>query len=51
MGLLEALTLTFIVLKLAGIITWNWILVLSPLFPAILVYTIIIILFKPWKWL
>lgn len=38
MGLLEALTLIFVVLKLMGHIDWSWFWVLSPLIFAILFY-------------
>ena len=39
MGLLEALTLIFVVLKLMSIIDWSWFWVLSPLIFALLFYT------------
>ena len=38
MGLLEALTLIFVVLKLMSIIDWSWFWVLSPLIFAIVLY-------------
>ena len=38
MGLLEALTLIFVVLKLMSIIDWSWFWVLSPLIFALLFY-------------
>ena len=38
MGLLEALTLIFIVLKLLNIIDWSWFWVLSPLIFAVVLY-------------
>jgi len=38
MGFLPALTIVFIVLKLANIITWSWIWVLSPLLFLILLF-------------
>ena len=31
LGFFEALTLLFITLKLTGVITWSWLMVLSPL--------------------
>ena len=31
LGFFEALTLLFIALKLTGVITWSWLMVLSPL--------------------
>ena len=39
MGILEALTLIFVVLKLMSIIDWSWFWVLSPLIFALLFYT------------
>ena len=38
MGLLEALTLIFVVLKLMSIIDWSWFWVLSPLIFAVVLY-------------
>lgn len=38
MGFMEALLLTFIILKLIGVISWPWILVLSPLLPDVIIY-------------
>ena len=38
MGLLEALTLIFVVLKLMSIIDWSWFWVLSPLIFTIVLY-------------
>ena len=40
MGLLEALTIVFIVLKLIGVIAWSWWLVLSPLLVAVGIYVL-----------
>lgn len=40
MGFLEVLTLTFIVLKLCGVIAWSWWLVLSPFIASVAVYVI-----------
>lgn len=45
MGFLEILTLIFIVLKLFGIITWSWWLVVLPEIIASIIYIIAIILF------
>lgn len=42
MGFCEFLTLVFITLKLAGIITWSWPIVFLPMLPAVLLYIIII---------
>lgn len=41
MGILEVLTVVFVVLKLLGIITWSWWLVLSPIILAVVLYVII----------
>ncbi|AFU63190.1 hypothetical protein 8014-B2_00123 [Lactobacillus phage ATCC 8014-B2] len=43
MGFTEALTVVFIVLKLMGVIAWNWWLVLLPELIALVPYTIILI--------
>lgn len=43
MGVLEILTLIFIVLKLCGVITWNWWIVLSPEIIAGVIYILLII--------
>lgn len=44
MGFAEVLGLVFIFLKLTGIITWSWFLVLSPLWISALLYIIIVIM-------
>lgn len=41
MGLTETLTITFVVLKLAGVIDWSWWLVLLPEIIALIAYTLI----------
>lgn len=38
MGILEVLTVVFVVLKLVGVITWSWWLVLLPLIIAAVIY-------------
>lgn len=43
MGLLEALTLIFIVLKLMGYIDWSWFWVLSPTIFAIVIYVALLL--------
>lgn len=43
MGFVEALLLTFIILKLVGVITWSWWLVLLPLYGDIVLYTLLAI--------
>lgn len=40
MGLLEVLTIIFVVLKLTGVINWNWFLVLLPELIAIGLYVV-----------
>lgn len=45
MGFLEILTLIFIVLKLFGVITWSWWLVVLPEIVAFIIYTVFIISF------
>ena len=42
MGLLEVLTIVFIVLKLIGVIAWSWWLVLSPLLVAVGIYVTLV---------
>lgn len=42
MGVLELLTIVFVVLKLMGVIAWSWIWVVSPMYPALLVYAAVI---------
>lgn len=43
MGLLEILTIIFVVCKLAGVITWSWWLVFSPILVAVGLYVIIFV--------
>lgn len=40
LGLLELLTLIFVLLKLTGLIAWSWWLVLLPAFIALAIYVI-----------
>lgn len=50
MGVLEALLILFIALKLTGVIAWSWFLVLAPLYPDIILYTLIAVFgFGFWK--
>ncbi|EPZ9216559.1 hypothetical protein JVI29_002954 [Clostridium perfringens] len=44
MGILEVLTLIFIVLKLCGVIAWTWWLVLLPEIIAFIFYILVIII-------
>lgn len=44
MGILELLTVLFIVLKLVGIISWSWWLVLLPVIIAISGYLIVFLI-------
>ena len=43
MGLLEVLTIIFVVLKLTGVIAWSWWLVLSPMIVAIVAYGLFVV--------
>lgn len=43
MGFLEVLTIIFIVLKLMGIISWGWFLVLLPEIVAIVIYIFLLV--------
>lgn len=45
MGILEALTLLFIALKLMGTIDWSWVAVLSPLIIAISLYLLVLFIY------
>lgn len=38
MGICELLTVAFVVLKLTGTIAWSWWWVISPMYPAVLLY-------------
>lgn len=51
MGLLEILTVVFIILKLVGVINWNWFLVLLPEILSVCFYIILIFLkaIDDWK--
>ena len=50
MGILEVLTIVFVVLKLLSVIDWSWWLVLSPALFSISLYLIASIGFlKTWK--
>lgn len=45
-GFLGVLALIFITLKLLGVITWSWMLVLAPIWiPAFLILVVILIIF------
>jgi len=41
MGLLEALTLIFVVLKLMSIIDWSWWVVISPMYGAVVIWLLV----------
>jgi len=45
MGILEVLTIIFVVLKLVGVIAWSWWLVLSPLILAAVIYAIVLVIY------
>lgn len=44
MGLCEALTIVFVVLKLTGVIAWSWVAVFIPEMIAVVLYVILIAL-------
>lgn len=43
MGILEILTIIFVVLKVLGVVAWSWWVVLSPLIIAVVLYIILAI--------
>lgn len=43
MGFTEVLTIVFIVLKLLGVITWSWWLVLLPEIIALVIYIVVVV--------
>ena len=43
LGLLDVLAVIFIVLKLLGVITWNWVWVLSPIWIQLVIVAIVFI--------
>lgn len=45
MGFTEILTIVFIVLKLLGVISWSWWLVLLPEIIAFVLYAVVIVLY------
>ncbi len=50
MGFLEVLTIIFVVLKLTSVIDWSWWLVFSPMYVAVVLYTVIIVIqIRVWK--
>lgn len=42
MGVLEVLTIVFVVLKLVGVIAWSWWAVFIPMYVAIAIYALVI---------
>lgn len=42
MGVLEILTIFFVILKLAGVVTWSWWVVFIPLIAALITYAIML---------
>lgn len=42
------LLIIFVVLKLAGLITWSWVWVLSPLWISMALYTVLIVIMAIW---
>lgn len=50
MGLLEVLTVVFVVLKLTGHVDWSWLVVLLPLIGAFVVYfTVVALVLTVWR--
>lgn len=49
LGIIEVLTIVFIVLKLCKVITWSWVIVLSPLWVGLLIDLIIIIVMRVYE--
>lgn len=50
MGFLEALTISFIILKLVGAIAWPWWGVLAPLYPSAIIWVLMLLFgVKFWK--
>lgn len=47
MGLLEVLLIVFVVLKLIGVVTWSWWLVLAPGLLAL--FGVLVVLVTTWK--
>lgn len=43
MGILEILTIIFVICKLVEVISWSWIIVFSPLILSVVIYLIIFI--------
>lgn len=43
MKFLGVLTLVFVVLKLTGVITWSWLVVVSPLLSGLLLYLVMFV--------
>lgn len=49
MGILEVLTIIFVVLKLVGVITWSWWIVFLPTIVSVSIYVIIATIhFRQW---
>ena len=44
MGLLEVLTVIFVILKLVGVISWSWWVVLIPLYLSVILNSVIVTL-------
>lgn len=48
MSFVGVLTLIFVVLKLVGVINWSWVVVLSPLWIALIIDIVAIYIFDLW---
>ena len=42
MGICELLTIIFVILKATGLITWSWWLVFAPMYPALVIYAVVV---------
>lgn len=52
MGILESLTLIFVVLKLVGLIEWSWWVVFTPFYVSLALWTTLAIaFFKAFEWM
>ena len=49
LGILEVLTIVFIVLKLCKVVTWSWAIVLSPVCIGLLIDLIVVIVLWAYK--
>ena len=45
MGFCEALTIIFVILKATNIVNWSWWIVFIPMYPALILYAFLLLLF------